>query len=128
MRMKEYLSMIRAVIQAMRNPPETVRYPFGLLNLPEGFRGAIIFDPQNCSGCGLCVRDCPADGLELIKRSRQEYKLLHYPARCAYCGQCEDSCVRGAISHSNEMVDSTTDPRGWVVVLIDKTQQSIFEE
>jgi formate hydrogenlyase subunit 6/NADH:ubiquinone oxidoreductase subunit I len=76
-----------------------------------------VIDAEKCTGCGLCVRDCPADGLVLIKESRQEYKLLHYPARCAYCGQCEDSCVRGAISHSNELVEPTDDPEGWIVVL-----------
>lgn len=116
-RYKKRLTLLNAVIEAMINPPETVDYPLGELNLPEVFRGAILFDPEKCTGCGLCVRDCPADALELLKKSREEYKLLYYPARCAYCGQCEDSCRRGAVHFSNEIVGPTTSGKEWVVIL-----------
>ena len=117
--MKKRLTLLTAVIEAMTNPPETVDYPFGELNLPEVFRGAILFDTEKCSGCGLCVKDCPAEALELIKKSREEYKLLHYPARCAYCGQCEDSCRRGAITFSNNLVGATISGEKLIVVLKD---------
>ena len=114
---KKRFSLFTAIMDALFTPPETVDYPFGTMELPEGFRGALVIDPEKCTGCGLCVRDCPAQGLKLIKESRQEFKLIHYPARCAYCGQCEDSCVRGAISHSNQLVPPSADPRGTVIVL-----------
>ena len=117
--MKKRLTLLTAVIEAMTNSPETVGYPFGELNLPEVFRGAILFDTEKCSGCGLCVKDCPAEALELIKKSREEYKLLHYPARCAYCGQCEDSCRRGAITFSNNLVGATFSGEKLIVVLKD---------
>jgi formate hydrogenlyase subunit 6/NADH:ubiquinone oxidoreductase subunit I len=111
------MSILNSVIKAFRKTPDTVKYPFGPLVIPKGFRGAIVIDTEKCTGCGLCVRDCPAEGLELIKESRQDYQLIHYPARCAYCGQCEDSCARGAISHSNDLVDPTYDSDEWVVAL-----------
>jgi len=38
----------------------TVRYPYGPLELPEGYRGLVTADPDLCRGCGSCVRDCPA--------------------------------------------------------------------
>lgn len=114
---KKRLTLLNAVIDAMIKPSETVEYPFAPLNLPEGYRGAIVFDPDKCIGCGLCVRDCPTEALELNKKSREDYTLLHFPARCAYCGQCEDSCRHGAISHSNKLVLSTTNKDDWVVVL-----------
>jgi len=118
-RLKKRLSLLSAVIEAITNPAETVDYPFGDLKLPEFFRGAILFDPEKCTGCGLCVRDCPAEALEIEKKSREEYKLIHYPARCAYCGQCEDSCRRGAISFSNNLVIATTNGEKLIVVLKD---------
>jgi len=117
---KDRLGLIRAVIDAIQTSSETVDYPFAPLELPHGFRGAIMIEPEKCMGCGLCVRDCPAEALVLLKKSRQEFTLLHYPARCAYCGQCEDSCHRGAISHSNSLVSPTTDKKAIAVVLKDQ--------
>lgn len=119
---KKRFSLFSAILNALFSPSETVDYPYGELQLPEGFRGAIVFDTEKCTGCGLCVRDCPAEGLELIKQSREEFKLIHYPARCAYCGQCEASCARGAISHSNRLVPPAFDLRGGVVVLHEKNE------
>ena len=115
--LKKRFTLFNAILEALVNPSETVKYPFGDLDLPDGFRGALIVDPEKCSGCGLCVRDCPAEGLELIKKSRGEFKLIHFPARCAYCGQCEASCRRGAISNTNRLVPPSTRPEGDVVVL-----------
>lgn len=121
-RLKKRFSLLSAIMDALIEPPETVAYPFCELKLPETFRGAIVIDPEKCTGCGLCVRDCPAQGLELIKKSRDEFKLIHYPARCAYCGQCSISCRRKAISHSNQLVGSTTDPDEMVVILKEKEE------
>ena len=96
--------------------PITVRYPFGPLELPSYFRGRVVIDIDLCRGCGLCVRDCPAFALELEResdtlsplvlspalskvegkaegsKSRDKFRLIHYPDRCAYCGQCQDVC------------------------------------
>ena len=119
---KKRFSLFSAIMDAFFAPSETVDYPFSAMELPEGFRGALVVDPEKCSGCGLCVRDCPAEGLELIKKSREEFKLIHYPARCAYCGQCEDSCARGAITHTNQLVPPSRDPSGYVVVLHEKKE------
>ncbi|HAF49063.1 MAG TPA: 4Fe-4S ferredoxin [Anaerolineaceae bacterium] len=118
-KIKKRFTLLNAVVEAMIKQPETIKYPFAAMELPEGFRGAIVFDPDKCSGCGLCVRDCPAEALHINKKSREEYTLLHYPARCAYCGQCEDSCRHGAISHSNKLVGATTHKDDWVLVFKD---------
>ena len=118
---KKQFSLLSAILDAFIKPHETVDYPFGHLDLAKGFRGAIVFDTDKCIGCGLCVRDCPADALEMDKKSREEYKLIHYPARCAYCGQCEDNCMHGAISHSNKLVKPTLEPEGSVVILHEKS-------
>ena len=120
--MRKRYSLFNAILEAVRNRPDTVAYPFGDLELPDGYRGAIVIDPSLCTGCGLCVRDCPAGGLILEKKSRDEFKLIHYPARCAYCSQCESSCARGAIGHSNALVGATANPQELVVVLKEKSK------
>jgi formate hydrogenlyase subunit 6/NADH:ubiquinone oxidoreductase subunit I len=120
--MRKRHSLFNAILDAVINRPDTVAYPFGALELPEGYRGAIVINPDLCTGCGLCVRDCPTGALKLEKKSRDEFKLIHYPARCAYCSQCESSCVRRAIRHSNALVRATADPQELVVVLKEKTE------
>jgi len=85
----------------------TVRYPFAPLELPLYFRGKVTIEPALCTGCGLCVRDCPAFALELERESREDFRLIHYRDRCAYCGQCEASCRFGAIVLVNEFVKAT---------------------
>ena len=120
--MRNRHSMFNAILDAVINRPDTVAYPFGELELPEGYRGAIVFNPDLCTGCGLCVRDCPTGALKLEKQSRDEFKLTYYPARCAYCSQCESSCVRSAIGHSNALMGASPNPRELVVVLKQKRE------
>ena len=58
-KVKKRLTILNAVIEAMIKGPETVKYPFGDLMLPEGYRGKIEFDPDKCIGCGICAGVCP---------------------------------------------------------------------
>ncbi len=85
----------------------TVHFPFAPLELPAYFRGKVVVRPELCVGCGLCARDCPALALELKRESREQFRLIHHHDRCAYCGQCEDSCRHGAITLVNEFVPAT---------------------
>jgi formate hydrogenlyase subunit 6/NADH:ubiquinone oxidoreductase subunit I len=87
----------------------TVRFPFTPLELPTYFRGKVVIQPELCEGCGLCVRDCPAFALELERDSQEQFRLVHYRDRCAYCGQCEDSCRFGAICLTCEYVPASAD-------------------
>ncbi len=116
--------------------PITVRYPFGPLELPPYFRGKVTIEPTLCTGCGACVRDCPAFALELERESdalskaeelalseaeelalseaegskgREGFRLIHYHDRCTYCGQCQDVCRQGAIRLTSEYVPAAAD-------------------
>jgi hydrogenase-4 component H len=108
--------LLSFIFDAFIKDPETVEYPFGPLELPENFRGAIEFLAENCTGCGLCARYCPANALHLDKKSREDYQLGYFPARCAYCGSCEDNCRYGAIFHSKNLVEPTKKPADSVVL------------
>lgn len=121
-KLNKRMTLFTSIFDAFWHPPETVDYPFGELVLPEGFRGTIEIHPDQCVGCGLCVRDCPTGALKLEKVSRACFSLSHFPARCAYCGECEAVCRTGAIHHRNEIVAAMTDPGGWVV-LVDKDDE-----
>ena len=108
------------VWDAVRRGPQTVRFPFAPAELPEGFRGHVVVNAENCRGCSLCVRDCPALALELERQGKHEYQLIYHPDRCAYCGQCEVSCNFDAIYLSNAFVPGSTDRGTFVVTLVDR--------
>lgn len=117
---KSLLYMLPQVWRALWRGPQTVRYPFGPPELPEGFRGQVVVDPEKCRGCSLCVRDCPAEALDLQRRGKGQYRLIYHPDRCAYCGQCELSCNFDALHLSNVFVPGSTDQETFKVVLVDR--------
>ena len=127
-RFRSIFSMLPQLWRTLRTRPITVRYPFGPLELPPYFRGRVVVDFDLCHGCGACVRDCPAFGLVLehegstrTRESGAAFRLVHYPDRCANCGQCEASCRFGAIKQVNEFVPATSEREDLVEVLVDKS-------
>lgn len=94
----------------MLRKPATVLYPVERLEPPERFRGRLRYDPESCSLCGLCQRDCPGDVIKVI-RERVEKEdgtkeltghLEFEMDRCIFCGQCAHSCRQGAITFTQE--------------------------
>jgi ferredoxin len=51
---------------------------------------------QNCIGCGLCERICPADNIKLIDKKPQ------WNHHCEYCLACIQRCPVQAINHNNK--------------------------
>jgi len=104
---RSLIYLVPQLWRALCNRPITVKYPFSPLKLPDCFRGRVTINADLCKGCGACMRDCPAHGLVVEKLSRDCFRVIHYPDRCAYCGQCESSCRTGAIALINEHVPAT---------------------
>ncbi|MEW6687101.1 MAG: 4Fe-4S dicluster domain-containing protein [Candidatus Edwardsbacteria bacterium] len=82
--------------------PATVKYPFEKLSVPKGFRGTPIFNSSLCIGCLMCVRDCPSESIEIIKLEEKKFKIILYLDRCTHCGQCEESCLKKAITLNSD--------------------------
>jgi 2-oxoglutarate ferredoxin oxidoreductase subunit delta len=57
-------------------------------------RGAVITDPEECKGCGLCVEACPPKVLHLGGHlNHNGYHPAEYAgAGCTGCGICYFAC------------------------------------
>ena len=87
-------SMLGNIVSSLFKKPATERYPFERYAEPARLRGKLEFDPTKCSGCQLCVKDCPADALELIvvDKATKKFVLQYHTDRCTFCSQCIESC------------------------------------
>jgi NADH-quinone oxidoreductase subunit I len=111
---KSLLTGMRITAREAAKPSITVQYPHETLKMPARFRGHVqlTLDPVTgkslCTACGLCVRACPSDCLEVEgikregekKKSVTEYKLDF--TQCSLCGSCVEACPSDAIEYSKD--------------------------
>lgn len=92
------------VLSALFRAPVTERYPFERHAAPEQLRGMLRWDGENCTGCGLCAKDCPAQAIEMIVLDRKAKRfVMHYQVdRCTFCAQCVASCRQDCLSMDDE--------------------------
>lgn len=96
-------ALLGDVIRSLFKPAATIEYPSEPSVTPERLRGKLIWDYRSCNGCNMCVRDCPANAINLIILDRKEKRfVMEYDEnRCIYCAQCVQSCRFGALRMSN---------------------------
>ena len=85
----------------LKKRPVTLKYPEERIDVPE-FRGPPVVDIEKCVGCGMCVRVCPPQAIELIGGVGKAFKGLRINlGACIYCGMCAENCPRKAIEMTN---------------------------
>jgi len=106
--------MIKELLSQLFRKPATSKYPFVKAEVPEGFRGKQVYDPDLCISCGLCSRDCPAKAIEMVEVDGKRGPLFHLDL-CIFCYQCAESCPRNAITSSEFFELATTDKSSLVL-------------
>ncbi|MFC2091443.1 ATP-binding protein [Elusimicrobiota bacterium] len=53
-----------------------------------------IIDTQMCTGCTICIEECPVSALEM----KDDISILSKPDDCTGCEACEEICPVSAIS------------------------------
>jgi formate hydrogenlyase subunit 6/NADH:ubiquinone oxidoreductase subunit I len=98
------ISMLTDLLSSAFHRPITERYPVERRPTPARFRGLLHWNPDACTGCGLCVKDCPAEAIELvtIDKASKRFVLRCHVDRCTFCGQCAYSCRFNCIELSTE--------------------------
>ena len=108
-------SMLRDVLRSLWQRPATEQYPFTRRPTPARLRGQLHYDPEKCTGCCLCMKECPADALELITidKKAKQFVLRYHADRCTYCAQCVQNCRFDCLSMSPdewELAATSRDP------------------
>ena len=96
--------MFQDIFESFFKKSATQLYPVERVAPPERYRGVLSYDPSFCTGCRLCVKDCPSDAIELVilDRAAKQYVVKYHMDRCIYCGQCMVNCKFKCIGMSNQ--------------------------
>ncbi|MFZ0339763.1 MAG: 4Fe-4S dicluster domain-containing protein [Terracidiphilus sp.] len=60
------------------------------------FRGLVQFEPEYCTGCGICKIRCTSRAID-IKPGKGEFTWSYNPGQCTFCGRCVEGCVEHAL-------------------------------
>ncbi|MHB8089704.1 MAG: 4Fe-4S binding protein, partial [Anaerolineaceae bacterium] len=98
-------SMFGDIFKSFFKKPITEQYPFVRLEAPKNLRGKLVWNPEKCSGCQLCIKDCPSNAIELlvVDKVNKKFVMRYNIDRCTFCAQCVQSCRFGCIEMSDEM-------------------------
>lgn len=98
------IGMLKDMVRSAFQQPVTERYPAERRPAVENFRGLLYWHPESCTACMLCVKDCPAEAIELIiiDKAAKRYAMRYHVDRCTFCGQCAYSCRFNCIRLSND--------------------------
>jgi formate hydrogenlyase subunit 6/NADH:ubiquinone oxidoreductase subunit I len=102
--------MLKTVLGSVFKKPATSQYPFVKTEMPANFRGRIKFIPENCIGCKLCMRDCPANAIFIRKVADKVFEADIYSNRCVYCAQCVETCPKKALEATRDFELAQLDP------------------
>jgi formate hydrogenlyase subunit 6/NADH:ubiquinone oxidoreductase subunit I len=96
--------MFQDIFESFFKKHATRLYPAERVSPPERYRGVLSYTPSACTGCSLCVKDCPSDAIELVilDRAAKRYVVKYHMDRCIYCGQCMVNCKFKCIGMSNQ--------------------------
>ena len=95
-------TMVESVLGSLFKKPATIRYPFEKFQMPKDFRGQPKFRSELCTGCRLCIRDCPSQAITITKIGEKKFEASIDLGKCVYCAQCAETCPR-------KVIDITTD-------------------
>ncbi len=101
----------------MLQKPITVQYPNRLKSpvqtqIADRYRGFLQVDPELCTSCLLCLKECPIDCIQLDgvripgRKGKAPYYFFIDIGKCMFCGLCVYVCPTDAIYFTREFEGS----------------------
>ena len=56
------------ILKRLFKKPATLMYPVVPREFQERTRGQVTIDVDNCIACGICVKACPMEVLEIVEK------------------------------------------------------------
>ena len=101
--MKKPGKMLGELLKHLFKTPATTQYPYKKIAIPTTYRGRIVFISENCIGCKICVKDCPAAAISINKPGEEKiFEAVFDLDKCIYCAQCVLSCPKKALATSTD--------------------------
>ncbi len=109
-------SMLQLVLSSLGRKPATGRYPYEKAVMPPNFRGKLVFYPEKCIGCKLCMKDCPSNAIQINKVGEKRFEAVIRLDKCVYCAQCVDTCPKKALAITPEFELAQLDRKNLKIV------------
>jgi len=102
-----FISKLKEALICLKAGRVTLPYPFKPAPpVPEGFRGKVAVDVEQCIGCGGCANVCPSR-LIILRDQDRVRTLDFFLERCTFCGRCAEICPEDAITMTMEFETAT---------------------
>lgn len=91
---------IKEAVLSLFKKPSTEKFPLEPRSAPDHYRGRIVYDPEKCINCGMCVKVCaPAAITRTVEKLEEGDKITYefYMGSCTFCQMCADFCPKKAI-------------------------------
>jgi len=71
--------------------------------------GRVTLNKETCTGCGLCVPECPTGALTLAAGEAEAYRIVFKHGLCVACGQCVEICPEQCLKVERTLETSELD-------------------
>jgi len=107
--------------------PETTLYPLETKPQPEGLKGHIVVDVDQCILCGMCEKNCTTNCITVDKK--EHYWEIN-PYGCIQCGYCTTICPKKCLHMDPNYTPAATgkDAKRFDVPVREKAQKASAEK